>query len=278
MTYFTDLALERSEISGELDGVYVTEQETDGLKTTVVQITNAASAERLGKAVGTYITLESPVLFELPPAADGAAAETLAHCLTRLLPEGEGPVLVAGVGNPEITADALGPRAASGVFATRHIDEDLRSEAGVAAPLRPVAVVCADVLGKTGIETAEILRSLVPVVKPCAVVTVDALAARRVERLGTTVQLSDTGIAPGSGVGNSRRRIDASALGVPVIAVGVPTVISSAVFAGEESDDGLVVTPKDADKLVRNAAAVIALALNRALQPALSREELLALS
>ena len=209
----------------------------------------------------------------------------MTETLSSLLPK-DGAVLVAGLGNPDITPDALGPRTARGVFATRHIDKALAQSLGF-SELREVCAVCFGVLGQTGMETAEALRGMVGTVHPCAVITVDALASRSLSRLGKTVQLTDTGITPGSGIGNSRARIDRETLGVPVIAVGVPTVVDAATLIHDFTDGQtpheayakeagtMMVTPREVDTLVRRASRFLSLAINCALQPALEPELLL---
>ncbi len=289
MEFRTDLALERREmIKKELKGVNVTKTENDESRTTVIRITDEASARQLGKAVGTYITLEMNSFSDEAAVSDGRL-NALVESIRRLLPQGDGTVLVAGVGNQDITSDALGPMTASHIFSTRHIGEELRKAAGFSQELRSVAAVSAGVLGKTGIESSEYIKSICEAVKPECVITIDALAAGKLERLGTTVQMSDTGIAPGSGIGNTRKRIDEAFLGVPVIAIGVPTVVDAVSLAAElsgveykdfkenTSGVGLIVAPKDIDLLIKNASYLLALAINCALQPTLTAKELYSL-
>lgn len=289
MEFRTDLALERREmIKKELKGVNVTKTENDESRTTVIRITDEASARQLGKAVGTYITLEMNSFSDEAAVSDGRL-NALVESIRRLLPQGDGTVLVAGVGNQDITSDALGPMTASHIFSTRHIGEELRKAAGFSQELRSVAAVSAGVLGKTGIESSEYIKSICEAVRPECVITIDALAAGKLERLGTTVQMSDTGIAPGSGIGNTRKRIDEAFLGVPVIAIGVPTVVDAVSLAAElsgveykdfkenTSGVGLIVAPKDIDLLIKNASYLLALAINCALQPTLTAKELYSL-
>ncbi|MBR5442066.1 MAG: GPR endopeptidase [Clostridia bacterium] len=291
MNFRTDLALERREmLNSHVDGVEVTEYENEECKTTLIEITTEEAAKRLGKAVGRFITIETNAFSDAAAVSDGRLS-ALVKSLKALLPRCEGTVLVAGVGNGDMTSDSLGPQTASKIFATRHIGEELHKQAGFEAPLRSVAAVSSGVLGQTGIETGEYIRSICEAVKPCCVITVDALAAGSVSRLGNTVQMSDTGIAPGSGIGNTRVRIDEGYLGIPVIAIGVPTVVDALCLATEltgvehgrfsdESkgkDEGLVVAPKDIDLLVKNASYLLAMAINCALQPSLTPQELYAL-
>ncbi len=288
MNFRTDLALERKEMmKTELDGVEVKEYENDECKTTVIDIKTSSAAEKLDKGIGRYITLEMNPFAHEAAVSDGRL-QALRDSIKKLLPDGDGTVLVAGVGNMSITSDALGPMTASMIFATRHIDDELRKNAGFDEKLRPVCAVSTGVLGQTGIESGEYIKSICEAVKPEIVITIDALAAGSITRLGTTVQMSDTGIAPGSGIGNARKRIDADFLGVPVIAVGVPTVVDAVSLACElsgtdikhinkkqvENGSGLIVAPKDIDLMVKNASYLLALAINCALQPTLSVKEI----
>ncbi|MBE6796503.1 MAG: GPR endopeptidase [Ruminococcaceae bacterium] len=285
MDFRTDLALERREmIKTDIPGVNVRKNENDECHTTIIEITDEKAAKRLGKGVGRYITLEMSPFSDEAPVTDGRL-DSLVKSIRSLLPAGKGTVLVAGVGNPELTADALGPMTASHIFATRHIDENLEQKTGLGS-LRPVAAVSTGVLGKTGIESSEYIESICKAVKPACVVTIDALAAGSVSRLGNTVQMSDTGIAPGSGIGNARKRIDEKSIGVPVIAIGVPTVVDAISLTaeisgiakdkikGEFDTDNLIVAPKDIDLITKNASYILALALNCALQPTLTPEEI----
>ena len=198
-------------------------------------------------------------------------------------------MLVTGLGNASITPDALGPESADMVLATRHIDGEFARSVGL-DDLRPTAVLTPGVLGQTGTERGEIVRGVCTVVHPVAVVVVDALAARSVARLGCTVQLCDTGIAPGSGVGNNRQPLNAETLGVPVIGMGVPTVVDAATIAREFSDRGeeapdltprgaqMMVTPREVDVMIHRAARLVAMAINGALQPDYNPLELIAVA
>ena len=289
MKFRTDLALERKEmLKTELEGVEVKKSENDECKTTVIKITDKEAAKKLGKAVGTYITLEMNSFSDEAAVSDGRL-EALIQSIKKLLPPGNGTVLVAGVGNADLTSDALGPITASHIFSTRHLSNELKIAAGFSKELRPVASVSTGVLGKTGIESSEYIKSICKAVKPDCVITVDALAAGSVERLGKTVQMSDTGIAPGSGIGNARKRIDEKFIGAPVIAIGVPTVVDAVALAaelsGKKTDEfqknqitpNLIVAPKDIDLLIKNASYLLALAINCALQPTLTPKEIYSL-
>lgn len=291
MNFRTDLTIERKEIlNTNIRGVKVSEYKNDECKTIVIDIGTEAAAKRLGKGVGRYITLEMNAFSDEAAVSDGRL-EALVDSIRSLLPDSDDTVLVAGVGNMNMTADALGPETATKIFATRHIGDELRKQAGLSEALRPVASVSTGVLGQTGIESGEYIKSICEAVKPCCVITIDALASGSVSRLGNTVQMSDTGIAPGSGIGNTRKRIDEKYLGVPVIAIGVPTVVDSICLASELSGislgnfdsercdkyHNLVVAPKDIDLMVKNASYLLALAINCALQPSLTPKDLYAL-
>lgn len=291
MDFRTDLALERREmINEDIDGVEVSNTENDECKTTIIEIKTEKAAKRLGKAVGKFITLEMNPFSNEAAVSDGRL-DAITESIKQLLPKGDGTVLVAGVGNEDITSDALGPNTASLVLATRHISREVQKTAGFSEELRPVAVVSAGVLGKTGIESGEYIKSICEAVKPQCVITIDALAAGSIERLGTTVQMSDTGVAPGSGIGNARARIDEDFLGVPVIAIGIPTVVDAISLSSELSGispeeldkskllngERMIVAPKDIDLLVKNASYLLALSINCALQPTLSPKELYSL-
>lgn len=196
----------------------------------------------------------------------------LSEALSRLLPEGA--VLVAGLGNVSITPDALGPAAARQILATRHVGEETAAALGIRS-FRPVSVLAPGVLGQTGMETCEILAALVRETKPAALIAIDALAAGDPERVGTTVQICDSGISPGSGVSNRRKELSRRTLGIPVIAIGVPTVVD---YPRENDPEPMMVTPREIDTVIENAARTIAMAVNCALQPELSLEDLMALT
>ena len=216
----------------------------------------------LGKDIGTYITIELPSLTDNFTEAD-ERIKTIGGEIRRLLPV-NGLILVAGLGNEEITPDSLGPKTGSRVLSTRHITGELARATGL-DKLRPVAVINTGVTGQTGIETGEYILSIVNRIRPNAVVAVDALASRRIERLGCTVQISDAGISPGAGVGNHRTKINQETIGVPVIAIGVPTVVDAQTFANDVAGGGLsgmgeysipgnrqmIVIPREIDLLIR---------------------------
>lgn len=234
MNFRTDLALEVRENleGGKIDGVECTEFKSAGAEITRLKITDSRGEAALGKPCGEYITVQSQSFARSSRISD-ELTDAVARELSRLLPK-DGTVLAAGLGNTNITPDALGPKFIRGVFVTRHLKRELCEQLGLGS-LRPVAAIAPGVLGQTGVETGELLLGAVNVIKPCAVIVVDALAARKLGRLGSTVQISDSGIIPGSGVGNSRAEISRRTLGVPVISVGVPTVVDAQTLARDVS-------------------------------------------
>ncbi len=281
----TDLALECHELlpKEKISGIETKFFRKSSAAVTKIRVTNKHGAERIGKPEGTYITVEIPPLSKYCDS-ESELTEIIGSQLRLLLPE-SGTVLVAGLGNESITPDALGPVSCSMILATRHISGEFAEITGLGT-LRPTAVFVPGVLGQTGVETAEIIRSLVESVKPCAVIVIDALAARRLSRLGRTVQMSDTGIIPGSGVGNRRSAVNRETLGVPVISVGVPTVVDAFTLANELSDTeiaendesrSMIITPREIDVVISRAARLVALAVNQALQPHISADEMLTL-
>ena len=253
-----------------LPGVETAEEQRADCSLFYVHITDARGAEVLGKPRGRYCTLEAERFRPRGDPRFRRQAETLAEVIRRLLPPGEGPFLTAGLGNGAVTPDALGPLAAQSILATRHLK---RSGDPLFQDFTEVAVCAPGVLGSTGIEAAQQLGALCRELQPACLLVVDALAGAEAGRLCRTVQITDSGIAPGSGVGNDRAPLSRESLGLPVIALGVPTVIDAA-FLGGEAMKGLFVTPKEIDEAVRCAARLIGYAVNLALQPKLSFEEL----
>ena len=291
MNFRTDLAVECHEYADKkhCKGVEVEKQQVDDVKITTITVHNEQGSRQLGKPIGKYITLEIPPLTKNSRLFSDSL-EALTSQISLLLPE-EGTVLVAGLGNDKITPDALGPRCISFLLATRHISDELAKSVGF-GKLRHVAAVVPGVLGQTGIESAEIIKGVVQSISPSAVIVVDALAARSVSRLGCTVQMTDTGVSPGSGVGNRRKEISRRTLGVPVIAVGVPTVVDTTtlIFDFLESagvqpqkfidsikgEDGVtMVTPKEVDNMIDRAAKLVAMGINCALQPHISAQDIM---
>lgn len=292
----TDLAVELREDFSEDDerirGVTVKEEYLKHRKVHVstVRITDTSGAAAMGRPMGTYITVEAEGLTEGEEKLRQFVAETLAEQLLQLIEDNGGKVkevLVVGLGNREATPDALGPVAVDELVVTRHLILQLGEEFREKYHLTSFCALAAGVLAQTGMESGEIIKSVVEELHPDIVVAIDALASRSTDRLGTTVQITDTGIYPGAGIGNNRQALNKETLGVPVIAVGVPTVVEAATILRErmgkylrkkgvseaeceeilreaEENDGqvLFVTPKGIDELVRRAGETVAEAIN----------------
>lgn len=266
----TDLASEACELLGEelsaLGGVAVRRETLFGAPLLSVEITDERAAARLGKPPGRYYTLELPDHPRRAAQGFEGLARAAAELIRRCGVPAEGGVLVAALGNPDITPDALGPLCASQVLVTRHL---IAREPALWEGFSPVSLCRPGVLGTAGVESAEQIRALCAAVRPSLVIAVDALAGADASRLCRSVQICDSGISPGSGVCNDRARIDRAFLGVPVTAVGVPTVTDAAPLGGEEAR-GLFVTPRDIDSAVRDCARVVAYGIDLALHPGLS--------
>lgn len=274
----TDLAVESASDINDSEGVLREEFSSSGMEICKIAITSASAAKRLGKPEGNYVTLSKKRLFDYSEDFSDKA-RLIAEQIRSFLPE-QGPVLVAGLGNRAITPDALGPLVADSVLSTRHFSKDAAHAFGL-DKLRSVSVIATGVLGQTGIETAELISSVAEKVSPCAVIAVDALAARDLSRLTSTVQLCDTGISPGAGVQNRRSAITESLLGVPVIAIGVPTVVDLNNFCESDCEpDGyaMMITARDIDTVIGRAASLISMAINMALHPELSGDDILFLN
>ena len=317
----TDLAIEAREMymeNGVIDeaikGVEAEEESFDfGINVSRVMITDENGEKALGKPVGRYITVELPENGQVGQETYEEACRVCAKELSALLGERiHGTALVVGLGNRNITADAVGPKCVDSVLVTRHLLEYMPEE--IDKRLKSVCAVSPGVLGITGIETGEMVKGLVEKVKPSVVIAVDALCSRRMERVNSTIQMSNAGITPGAGIGNKRMAIDKKTLGVPVIAVGVPTVIDAATIAGDTIDillDDLrenareseplykmlsivanedkyvlikqvlqegygdfVVTPKEVDTLVKRVADIIANGINIALHEGITLDDI----
>lgn len=281
MNFRTDLALERRELIYDSvpDGVKFEEKIEGKTKITRIKIETKEGEEALNKPRGNYITLEIPPLPANPTESENEI-ELIAAEISALISQ-KGCVLVAGLGNHNITPDAIGPKTVEYTLSTRHVAESMPQ-----FNFRPVAAVAPGVMGQTGIETGEVIRGICDRIKADCVIAVDALASRSVSRLGCTVQISDTGISPGSGVGNARRELSQSTLGVPVIAIGVPTVVDALTVAQDAVKSGgeafidksklgsLMVTPREIDSVVTSVSKVLALSIGRALQKDLSVSDL----
>jgi len=281
----TDLALEARELWQEsaekttrLSGVKATKQRLEGYSLTRVDILDERGEQALGKPQGQYATIDLSTFWQRKTGFFERAVRAVGSQLKPLLPE-KGSALVVGLGNRAMTPDAIGPLAADSVLVTRHLIAAMPKHF---SGFRPVAVFRAGVLGTTGLESAEAVRGLVTEVQPAMVIAVDALASRRCQRVCATVQISDTGIIPGSGVGNHRAALNQETLGIPVIAVGIPTVVDAATLAADLLEEAgmteiheerlrrgnqtMMVTPRDIDQQVRDLAKVVGYGINWALQ------------
>lgn len=307
----TDLAIEAAALYNKnpdevkkIDGVTVETDEINGIKITHVEITNKNGEEAIGKKQGNYITIESPKIRDNDEDAMAATSEILADKLREILRlNKKSTVLAVGLGNWNVTPDALGPKVVSNLKVTRHLFEYVPEH--IDENTRPVCAVSPGVLGITGIETSEIIKGITDMVKPDVIIAIDALASRKTNRISTTIQIADTGITPGSGIGNKRKGLDKDYLGVPVIAIGVPTVVDAATVANDAiellienikmlSDKNstmnkladsfdiehryplikevltpyvgdLIVTPKEVDGIIEEVSLIIADAINDAL-------------
>ena len=285
MAFRTDLAVEAIEnhkTTAALPHVRQSDRTLEGFAVHEVRILSEDAAREIGKPQGRYLTLELDALIRREEDAFPRACKALSTLLRELLPHpNDGPVLIAGLGNRMITPDAIGPQTADHVIATRHL---VAQSPAIFADWRPVSALAPGVLGQTGVETGEVICGVLDRVRPAAVIAVDALAAGRLSRLLRTVQLADTGITPGAGVGNARAALNKETLGVPVIAVGVPTVVDGATLAHEISsqlgqpdcealDDlsqPVMITTRDIDREVADISRMIGYAVNMALHPHLS--------
>ena len=285
MAFRTDLAVEAIEnhkTAAALPHVRQSDRTLEGFAVHEVRILSEDAAREIGKPQGRYLTLELDALIRREEDAFPRACKALSTLLRELLPHpNDGPVLIAGLGNRMITPDAIGPQTADHVIATRHL---VAQSPAIFADWRPVSALAPGVLGQTGVETGEVICGVLDRVRPAAVIAVDALAAGRLSRLLRTVQLADTGITPGAGVGNARAALNKETLGVPVIAVGVPTVVDGATLAHEISSQlgqpacealgdlsqPVMITTRDIDREVADISRMIGYAVNMALHPHLS--------
>ncbi len=316
---YTDLAIEIAESitteATEIEGVEVGQEQCDMSDTTVtnVRITNEKGAEAMGKPIGSYITLESGHIKENDINAHERIISILSKYIKYLCPEKKQPtVLVIGLGNRDVTPDSLGPKVVSKILVTRHIKNTVPEDINNA--VSSVAALAPGVMGITGIETLEVVKGVTERVQPDVVIAIDALAARKVSRINATIQLSDTGVAPGAGIGNKRKTIDKQTLGVPVIAIGVPTVVDAATMANDAIDrmlesmkssankgsqfyemlseladeekyslikevlepysENMFVTPKEVDAVMENLVNIISNSINIAIHPGITREDI----
>ena len=289
----TDLALEAHEINaqaGREDGIRTEEETIDGFSITTVHVGEGEGERLAKKKAGTYINVDVGKSWLLASEGFAALVALLAGQLRKLFPaDFSGTALVVGLGNYDITADSIGPKAVEKVVVTRHL-RTLNPQLYESAGFGDLCAFAPGVLGQTGMESAEIVRSIVEAVRPSLIVAIDALASRRLARLAPTVQLCDTGIYPGAGVSNRRSELSAETLGVPVISIGVPTVVDAATLAydllGENADektaaallagDGkdMFITLKESDVITKQTARLLGFAINRAFHGELSVEEM----
>lgn len=315
----TDLAVEARELykknsNREVPGVKVdVKKPYEDVSVTTVEIVDEVGSKIMGKEIGQYITVEVPGIKHYDAEAHDKLSEVLAKELEQMIKIKDGQtVLVAGLGNWNVTPDALGPRVVSKLLVTRHLKQLIPEH--IDEGINPVCALAPGVLGLTGIETAEIIQGVIEKIKPDYVIAIDALASRKMERVATTIQIGNTGIGPGSGVGNKRMALNKESLGVPVIAIGVPTVVDAATMANDTIDmiidelirqskdnkefyeiikkvdknekyimikeilnpyiSDLMVTPKEIDGLIEDMAKIIANSINLALHPSLDKNDL----
>ncbi|MDI3547736.1 MAG: spore protease [Halanaerobiales bacterium] len=321
LNVYSDLAVEAHDLAvqrtgGEVQGVSVREESKENAKITRIQVLNEQGARTIGKPIGTYITIESEGLRGQNRMVHDQLSEIFASELAALInfeqlrprPDLEPTIFVVGLGNWNATADALGPHVLNYLMVTRHLYQEAPPE--LRKGLRPVCALAPGVLGLTGVQTAEIIKGVVEMVKPNLIIAIDALAARYTHRLANTIQISNTGIAPGSGLGKNRMAINQQTMNMPVIAVGVPTVVhaitivhdaleqlfKSKMFAPPQRErfrhideaekrrmvgnvlgpymGNLVVSPKGIDELIKDVSRIIAGGINVALHPDITPDNL----
>ncbi|MGN0145376.1 MAG: GPR endopeptidase [Clostridium sp.] len=238
----TDLALEAKEIyqqehkkEKDIDGIEVINEVDKDINVTTVKVKNEHGSEKIGKPIGDYVTIDIPSFTAYDGETMDRVSQVVAEVLGRMIKiDAHKTALVVGLGNWKVTPDALGPKVTEGIMVTRHLKTVMPEI--MDDSVRPVCSIAPGVLGITGVETVEIIKGVVQRVNPDVVICIDALAARRVERVNTTIQISDTGISPGAGVGNNRKQINEENLGVKVIAIGVPTVVDAVTIANDTID------------------------------------------
>lgn len=272
----TDLPIESClDAAEEITGArWQQEQQEGDIVVSTVCIETEQGARRLGRPQGKYVTLECPHMRDNRLEIHRRIIDALTAIwrdFFKCMDPAEGTVLVIGLGNRQVTADALGPQVVDQILVTRHIRQQLPEE--WKGKMGTVAALAPGVMGQTGIETAELITAMAEAIHPSCVVAVDALAAGVMERLVSTVQICDTGIQPGAGMGNRRKEISSRTLGIPVLAVGVPTVMDASGLAQEQPGEAYFVTPKDMDAVLRRVSLMIASSLNRTLHR-LTAEEL----
>lgn len=318
MNIRTDLAVEAKEIyekesKSQMKGVASEVKTVNDIKVTIVRIENDEGENIMKKPKGTYVTIDMPKNTHYDSELMLDVSNVLSEELSSLIKLEESmTALVVGLGNWNVTPDALGPKVVSKIMVTRHLKQLIPDS--IDEGVRPVCALAPGVLGLTGMETSEIIKGVVDKIKPNLLICIDALASRKMERVNTTIQLGNTGISPGSGVGNRRMEISEKTLGIPVIAIGVPTVVDAATMANDTIDlvlddminmssrgsefydmlrkvdknekqrlieeilnpyvGNLMVTPKEVDIVIDSVSKVIANGINLALQPALEMEQI----
>lgn len=320
MNVRTDLALEAREMAGdistEMEGVKVIVHKIDDINMhiTKVQVLDKKGEEQIHKPIGNYITIECDEIKKSALDNKKDIVEAIAKELKKICDWTNKKVLVIGLGNHNVTPDALGPKVVGRLIVTRHLFQEFE---GVSEDvLQNVSAIVPGVMGQTGMETVEIVKGIVDNIKPDLIIAIDALASRRTNRVNSTIQIADTGVHPGSGVGNRRKAINEKTLGVPVIAIGVPTVVDAATIVNDTMEELLVqikktykaadnekildeiikmddhdkyqlireildpyigemfVTPKEIDEVISRVSDIISLAVNRTLHPNMSYEEI----
>lgn len=304
---YVDMAIEARDLvrgasNQEIPGVKEDVEQLEHIKVTTITILNQSGADQLGRPIGTYVTIESPPLKINDPYVRDEIVQSMEKSMHTMIGDYLKPqdtVLLVGLGNWRAVADALGPKFIEYSPITRHYHS--YAPDALVKGMRPSCGIAPGVLGITGLETFEVIKGIVEKVKPTLLVVVDALAAQNVERIGTSVQMSNTGIQPGSGVGNARHAIRQEDLGVPVIAIGCPTIVSAAVIANEAVKKfclnigaiynenaslnsikdilspfggSMGVTPKEIDEIIENSARIISMGVARSLFPGISEEQL----
>lgn len=288
----SDLAAELYELTGtkdgsELPGVKSEQYQEDGFQVLCITVENDEGAQKIGKPIGKYITLDLTTANDRGYEDFSRSASAVRACLSRLIGNVEGSVLIAGLGNRHITPDAIGPLTVNNIMVTRHLIEQMHDLFG---SYRPVSAISPGVLGLTGVETGEIVKGLAEKIKPALIIAVDALSSRRLSRLCSTIQFADSGITPGSGIGNSRFPLTSDSMGIPCIAIGVPTVVDAATLTSDvmeesgipaadagkiaEKYEQMLVTPKEIDKQIADTSKVIGYGINLALQKDISIEDI----
>ena len=293
MNFRTDLAIEaREALKNSIMGISQKIEEINDMKITDITIENEQAPRKIGKPEGEYITVEIPHLTDNYQGVE-QKVEVISKQIRKLIPK-KGLIFVVGLGNSSITPDAFGPETVKSILATRHITGEIARSTGL-DQLRPVAALAPGVLGQTGIEVSEIILSITKKINPSAIIVVDALASKETRRLGSTVQISNTGISPGSGVGNSRPDINKKVMGVPVVSIGVPTVVDALTLASDlipslegkinlaikdkvnPRGEPMMVTPREIDLLIERASNLVAMSINCALHTGFLAKELMSL-